>query len=172
MSGAQRDLDFQRSLSEAMENEGPSFSFSSRRLYADLVPFGPAYHNVVGEVSLSPDGASAEVSGGDCREAVGPLGSPFPFDAALHVACAWGQRYRNLVAFPVGFDRREIIRPTRRGQTYICRVFPLPDEGAALRFDVRLYGEDRQPVEIIGGVKMRDISGGGRKPPAWVRKGV
>jgi len=127
---------------------------------------------VVGEVCLTPAGASAEVSGGNYPDAVGPLGSPFAFDAALHVACAWGQRYRNLVAFPVGFDRREIIRPTRRGEIYICHVFPLPEEGAALRFDVRLYGEDRRPVEIIGGVKMRDISGGGLKPPAWVREGV
>ena len=148
------------------------YSFSCQRLYNDLVPFGPAYHNVVGEVCLTPTEASAEVSGGDYPDAVGPLGSPFTFDAALHVACAWGQRYRNLVAFPVGFDSREIVLPTRNGETYICRVFPLPDEGATLCFDVRLYGEDRRPVEIIGGLKMRDISGGRLKPPAWVRKGV
>jgi hypothetical protein len=172
MSSARRDRDFRRSRVEAAGNEGPSFSFSCRRLYADLVPFGPAYHNVVGEVSLTPDGASAEVSGGDFREAVGPLGSPFPFDAAMHLACAWGQRYRNLVAFPVGFDCREIVRPTRNGETYHCHVFPLPDEGAVLRFDVRLHGEDRRPVEIILGLKMRDISGGSLKPPAWVRKGM
>ena len=156
----------------AAGKEGPPFSFSCRRLYDDLVPFGPAYHNVVGEVCLTPTEASAEVSGGDYPDAVGPLGSPFAFDAALHVACAWGQRYRNLVAFPVGFDSREIVLPTRNSETYICRVFPLPDEGATLCFDVRLYGEDRRPVEIILGLKMRDISGGRRKPPVWVRKGV
>ncbi len=74
--------------------------------------------------ACSPAGASAEVSGGDYPEAVGPLGSPFPFDAALHVACAWGQRYRGIVAFPVGFDRREIAVPTRAGETYRCRVVP------------------------------------------------
>jgi hypothetical protein len=172
MSSAQRDRDFRRSRVESEGKEGTSFRFSCRHLYADLVPFGPAYHNVVGEVSLTPDGASAEVSGGDCREAVGPLGSPFPFDAAMHLACAWGQRYRNLVAFPVGFDCREIVRPTRNGETYHCQVFPLPDEGAVLRFDVWLHGEDCRPVEIILGLKMRDISGGSLKPPAWVRKGV
>ena len=90
----------------------------------------------------------------------------------MHVACAWGQRYRNVVAFPVGFDRREILLPTSAGETYLCRVFPLPDEGAVLRFNVRLFGEDHRPVEIILGLKMRDISGGRLKPPAWVRKGV
>jgi hypothetical protein len=127
---------------------------------------------VVSEVCLTHAGASANVSGGDFRDAVGPLGSPFPFDAAMHVACAWGQRYRNIVAFPVGFDYREIIAPTRNGETYICRVFPLAEEGAALRFNVWLFGEDHRPVEIILGLKMRDISGGRLKPPAWVRKGV
>lgn len=171
-SGARRDCDFQGPRIEASGKHGLSYTLSSRRLYADLVPFGPAYHNVVGEVCLSPSGASATVSGGDFPDAVGPLGSPFAFDAALHVACAWGQRYRDLVAFPVGFERREILCPTRNGETYVCQVFPLPEEGAALRFDIRLYGEDRRPVEMIAGVKMRDISGGRLKPPAWVRKGV
>jgi hypothetical protein len=150
----------------------PIFTFSCRSLYADLVPFGPAYHNVVTDIDLAETGARACVSGGEFGEAVGPLGSPFPFDAAMHVACAWGQRYRDVVAFPVGFDRREILLPTSAGQTYLCRVFPLSDEGAILRFNVRLYGEDQRLAEVILGLKMRDISGGRLKPPAWVRKGV
>ncbi len=157
---------------EAAELNGPVFTFSSRRLYADLVPFGPAYHNVISEITLTKTGVRAFVSGGDFPEAVGPLGSPFPFDAAMHMACAWGQRYRHIVAFPVGFDYREIILPTSAGETYLCRVFPLPDEGAVLRFNVRLLGEDHRLVEIILGLRMRDISGGRLKPPAWVRKGV
>jgi hypothetical protein len=151
---------------------GPIFTFSCRSLYTDLVPFGPAYHNVVSEIDLTETGARATVSGGDHPEAVGPLGSPFPFDAAMHVACAWGQRYRNVVAFPVGFDRREIILPTSAGETYFCRVFPLPDEGALLRFNLWLLGEDHRPVEIVLGLKMRDISGERLKPPVWVRKGI
>ena len=77
-----------------------------------------------------------------------------------------------MVAFPVGFDRREILLPTSAGETYFCRVVSLPEEGAVLRFNVRLFGEDHRPVEIILGLKMRDISGGRLKPPAWVRKGV
>lgn len=148
------------------------FTFPCGRLYSDLVPFGPAYHNVIAEISLAENGARAYVSGGGFQEAIGPLGSPFPFDAAMHVACAWGQRYRNIVAFPVGFESREIFLPTSAGQTYLCRVFPLPDEGAALRFNVLLFGEDHRPAEIILGLRMRDISGGRLKPPAWVREGV
>jgi len=157
---------------EAAELNGPIFTVSSRRLYTDLVPFGPAYRNVITEIGITKTGARAYVSGGDFREAVGPLGSPFPFDAAMHMACAWGQRYRNVVAFPVGFDRREIVLPTSAGETYLCRVFPLRDEGAAIRFNVWLFDKDDRPAEIILGLRMRDISGGRLKPPAWVRKGV
>ncbi len=151
--------------------EGPVFTVSARRLYDELVPFGPAYRNVTGAVCLTRAGASAEISGGGYPEAVGPLGSPFPLDAALHMACAWGQRYRGIVAFPVGFDRREIAVPTRAGETYRCRVVPLPDEGAVLRFDILITGHDGRPAEVIQGVAMRDISGGRRKPPAWVGEG-
>lgn len=172
MSSARPGSDIQRSRVEAVVKEEVPFTFSNRRLYADLVPFGPAYHNVVGEISLTGAGATATVSGGDCREAVGPLGSPFPFDAAMHVACAWGQRYRGVVAFPIGFDRREILLPTSAGETYRCRVFPLRDEGAVFRFDVWLSGNDDRPAEVILGLRMRDISGGRLKPSAWVREGV
>jgi hypothetical protein len=159
-------------LGEATAWEGPVFTVSRRRLYDELVPFGPAYQNVVSDVRLASAGAWAEVSGGDYPEAVGPLGSPFPFDAVLHVACAWGQRYRGIVAFPVGFDRREIVVPTRAGEIYRCRVLPLPDAGAALGFDILITDGDDRSAEVIRRVAMRDISGGRRKPPVWVGEGV
>ena len=160
-------------LDEAGTTAGPVFTISARRLYEELVPFGPAYRNVLGDLRLATAGAWAELSGGDYPEAAGPLGSPFPFDAALHAACAWGQRYRGIVAFPVGFDRREIAVPTRAGETYRCRVVPLPDGGGAtLRFDILIAGGDGRPAEAIRGVAMRDISGGRRKPPAWVGEGI
>jgi hypothetical protein len=152
--------------------EEPTFTVSGNRLYDELVPFGPAYHNVRGDVLLSETGVSAIVSGGDFPEAVGPLGSPFPLDAAFHAACAWGQRYRNRVVFPIGFDRREIFFPTRAGEMYLCRIIPLPDEGAILRFDVRMHDRDWRPVEVILGLAMQDIFGGKLTPPAWVREGV
>jgi hypothetical protein len=157
---------------EAAGWNGPIFTFPCQRLYTDLVPFGPAYHNVVNEIDLTEAGARANVSGGNYCEAVGPLGSPFPFDAAMHMACVWGQRYRDVVAFPVGFESREIILPTSVGQIYLCHIFALPGECAILRFNVRIFDDDYRLVEIILGLKMRDISGGRLKPPAWVRKGV
>jgi hypothetical protein len=151
---------------------GPAFAVSDRRLYDELVPFGPSYRNVRGDVLLTRDGISATLSGGAGGGSDAPLGSPFPLDAAMHAACAWGQRYRNRVVFPVGFDRREILVPTRAGETYFCRIRPLPDTGAVLRFDIRLYGRDRRPVEVIRGLMMRDIFTGKLTPPAWVREGV
>ncbi len=156
---------------DAAASAGPVFTVSARRLYDELVPFGPAYQNVAGDIRLAANGASADISGGNYPEAVGPLGSPFPLDAALHAACAWGQRYRGIVAFPVGFDRREIAVPTRAGETYRCRIAPLPDAGVSLRFDILIAGGDGRPAEIVSGVTMRDISGGRRRPPDWVREG-
>jgi hypothetical protein len=151
---------------------GRTFTVSADRLYDELVPFGPAYRNVRGDVFLAEGGVSATVSGGDFPEAEGPSGSPFPLDAAMHAACAWGQRYRNRVVFPVGFDCREIITPTRAGDIYLCRVTPLTDAGAVLRFDVQLHDLHRRPVEVIRGLMMRDIFGGKWTPPAWVREGM
>lgn len=148
------------------------FTVPRRRLYAELVPFGPAYQNVAGDVRLAASGGWAELSGGDAPEAAGPLGSPFPADAAFHVACAWGQRYRNTIAFPVGFAQRRIFAPTRAGESYSCRVVPLAGEGATLHFDIGIFDGSGRPVEAILGVEMRDISGGKRRPPAWVREGI
>ena len=151
---------------------GPVFTVSADCLYEGLVPFGPAYRNVRGDVSLTETGVSATVFGGAFPEAEGPLGSPFPLDAAMHAACAWGQRYRNRVVFPIGFERRQILAPTRAGETYLCRIWPLADEGPILRFDVLLYDCNGRPVEVIRGLMMRDIFGGKWTPPAWVREGV
>lgn len=157
---------------EAIMPEGADFMVSDDRLYHELVPFGPAYRNVKGEVLLSENGASAAVSGGDIPGAAGPLGSPFPLDAAMHAACVWGQRYRNRVVFPVGFDERDIFTPTKEGELYCCDITPLPGEGEVLRFDIRIYDQGRKPVEVIRGLRMRDISGGRLAPPAWIREGV
>lgn len=152
----------------AVERE---FSISAGRLYEELVPFGPAWRSARGDVLMTSKGISATVYGGDFPEAQGPLGSPFPLDGAMHAACAWGQRYSNRVLFPVGFDGREILRPTQPGETYACRIAPRDDEGSVLRFDLALYGPDGRPAEMIRGLQMREIPGGNLTPPAWVREG-
>ncbi len=166
-----READFPADPADSAAHAGPVFRVSADRLYEALVPFGPAYRNLKGDVLLTETCVWATVSGGGFPEAEGPLGSPFPLDAAMHAACAWGQRYRNRVVFPVGFNRREIFSPTRAGETYLCRITPLPDEGAVLCFDLRLQDLHRRPVETILGLKMREIFGGKRTPPAWVREG-
>ena len=150
----------------------PPFRVSADRLYEELVPFGPAYRNIRGDVWLTPEGAWATVSGGNFPGAEGPLGSPFPFDAAMHAACAWGQRYGNRVVFPVAFDRREIFRPTRTAQPYLCRISPRPGEGSSLCFDLWICDRDQRPAEAIRGLRMREIPGGRLTPPTWVREGV
>lgn len=165
------ETDFPSERMDAVPHAGPTFRISADRLYNELVPFGPAYRNLQGDLFLTESFISATVSGGEFPEAAGPLGSPFPLDAAMHAACAWGQRYRNRIAFPIGFRRREILSPTRAGETYLCLITPLPDEGAVLRFDLQLQDLQRRTVETIRELKMRDLFSGKRLPPAWVREG-
>ena len=71
------------------------------QIYRDLVPFGPAYHNIAENLNLHKDGAIAKLRApiiSDAIEKTGQLGSPFVLDAAFHAACVWGQRYRAVVA--------------------------------------------------------------------------
>lgn len=159
--------------------DGAPFEVSRDRLYGELVPFGPAYHNVRGPVELWPEGAAGDVVAPDLPGGDGPLGSPFPFDAALHVACAWGQRHLGLVLFPTGYASRSILCPTEPGGEYRCEVRPLPcDTPAFSRFDIALYDAagrdaggqvDRGALcELCTGVRMEDISRGRLQPPGWV----
>ena len=148
--------------------EGICYRISSQRLYSDLVPFGPSYQNVRGDVFLSESGGVAQVYGADHPAPKDPLGSPFPFDGALHVACAWGQRFHHIVAFPVGFEERLIFNPTVPGETYLCRILPVSVTGGSLQFDIWIYDLTGGLREEIRGVMMRDISGGRVSPPRWV----
>lgn len=153
--------------------EGISYGVSSRKLYSDLVPFGPSYQNISGNIFLSENGAVAHVQGAAHPAPSEPLGSTFPFDGALHAACAWGQRFHNIVAFPVGFEERLIVNPTVPGETYFCRILPAPVTGSSLTFDIWIHDLSAGLREYIRGVIMRDISGGRIRPPEWVRnKGI
>ena len=111
-------------LDKVFALEGICLDIPCDRLYSELVPFGPAYHNVKGSVTLSEEGAMAYVYAPDNGAAAKLLGSPFPLDAAFHVACAWGQRYANIVGFPVGIEKRYILNRTRPGESYISRIIP------------------------------------------------
>lgn len=139
---------------------------SSRRIYRDLVPFGPAFRNITDELLLSVDGAVAAIQTPAMVQ--GTLGSPFAFDAALHAACVWGQRYAAMVTFPVGFKTRRIFKMTRADTAYACRIVPLPVENRTLCFDLWIYDLEGVPFEAACGVRMRDVSAGRMQPPKWI----
>jgi len=142
------------------------------RLYAEMVPFGTTFQNVVAPVWLRPEGAGTVVSGGAAGTDSNSLqlGSPFPLDAAMHAACAWAQRYVGVVAFPVAMERRVIRQRTIPGQKYdVCVDFKAED-GTRLIFDLWLHDQEGHLCEFIRGLTMRDVSGGRLQPPAWVRE--
>jgi hypothetical protein len=145
------------------------FEIAPDVIYKDLIPFYPAYRNIRETVFMSRKGVIAAVYGGDpiCGDN-SSIGSPFSLDAAFHAACAWGQRYHHIVAFPVGFSERDILRPTCFGITYGASIKPVYADGHMLVFDIRIYDREGNIYEKISGVKMRDVSSGRLKPPAWI----
>lgn len=154
----------------------PHFSCPADRLYAELVPFGPAFRNACGTVLLGRDGAAAAVQAPEVAQPGLPgaaptrlLGSPFPLDAAFHVACAWGQRALGRVLFPTGYGLRLVHRPIAPGERLRCQV-RVRGQAAADRasFDIWLFGEDGLLCEEARGVQMQDIFRGRREPPAWL----
>ncbi len=148
-----------------------SFKIPPERLYSDLIPFGSAYHNVENLICLSERGAVAMVGGSSFVSSnVFPLGSPFPLDAAFHAACAWGQRYSHVVAFPVGLKERHIFRSTRPGKSYTAVIIPIQKGPNLLIFDIWIYGQNGEVYEGVLGVLMRDVSAGRMQPPPWIIK--
>jgi len=154
---------------KAASLEGIGFRIPAQRLYKELVPFGNAFRSLQGEVMLTENGGIAPVLAATYPAPTNPLGSTFPFDGIMHIACAWSQRFHGIVAFPVGFDERRILAPTVPGETYFCRVSPVSIEKEILIFDMAIYDRTGNLRECIRGVKMRDVSGGRISPPQWVR---
>ena len=149
------------------------FHIPPDKLYNDLVPFGPAYHNIKDTLFVSAEGAIAEIQAPKQSTSTRlkmPLGSPFPLDAAFHAACAWGQRYLAVVGFPVGFAKRMILQPTRPGKRYFCLILPVNVTTDLLVFDILLYDLNHDLFESVSGVHMKDVSAGRMKPPQWVIK--
>jgi len=144
------------------------------QIYRELVPFGPSYHNISESLSLHKDGALAKLQApiiGDAIKKPTQLGSPFVLDAAFHSACVWGQCYSGVVAFPVGIEKRIIVKPTQAGHVYISTAIPVQTDSELLIFDICIYDKDNSLVEIALGVHMRDVSAGRMKPPSWIIEG-
>ena len=141
-------------------------------IYRELIPFGLSYQNIIGDLSVSPEGALADISGGGGEADDSFLGSPFVLDATMHAACVWGQRFTRIVPFPVGFDERIIYMPTRKGATYLSRIAPVDVNHDSLIFDAWIFDQNGAICESIRGLRMRDITHGRMKPPAWIKEGA
>ena len=147
--------------------EGICINVSPERLYEELVPFGPAYRNIVAPVWISPDGALACIrTPDDSRQT--RLGSPYALDATLHAACAWGQHYQGFVPFPVAMEHRTVMRPTQPGEIYYGRVRPTRVQNEILLVDIELRDTRGNLCESVLEVQMRDVSGGRLRPPQWI----
>lgn len=148
---------------------GKLFNVPSAAIYRDLVPFGKAYQNITGELTMSPEGAIAHLYGGQGEANDDLIGSPFPLDAAMHAACSWGHRYAGIVSFPVGFAERIIYRKTKKGREYYGKIIPVNNSRESLLFDALIYDLDGTIYESVSGIQMRDVSQGRLKPPDWIR---
>ncbi len=155
-------------VADLEELEGSCIQVPSALVYRDLIPFGPAYRNIQGDLTVSREGALIYLSGGKSRADEALLGSPFVLDAAMHAACVWGQRYAGVVAFPVGFERRDIFRPTRREHAYLGRILPRQGRKNELMFDVWIFDDEGVLCERVCALRMRDMTGGRMKPPKWI----
>jgi len=158
----------EKDISFSLEDE-ETFDISREKLYQELVPLGPSYQNAYEPIRLGRQGATASLRAPALPAPIEPLGSPFPFDAAMHCACAWSQRFYGIVAFPVGFDRRIIVNRTKPGENYECRIVPVSSEKGTLIFDIRIYHEKGFLCEFIAGIEMQDVSAGRLSPPFWIR---
>jgi len=138
-------------------------------LYRELVPFGTAYQNILGDLTVSQEGALAYLSGGNYEADENLLGSPFPLDAAMHAACVWGQRFSRIVPFPTGFEKRFIYQKTKKRNTYLGRVVPVNVDQELLTFDAWIYDLDGVIHETVRGIKMRDVTQGRLHPPQWIQ---
>lgn len=151
--------------------EAPFFEVFSEKIYNELVPFGPAFRNIMGCLNVFADCAVGNIRAGQLeneQDGIGLLGSSFPLDAAFHAACVWSQRYQKVVAFPVGFEKRTIYQMTRPGETYTAHVRPVKIDGGNLYFDLWITDHEGRLYENVEGLVMKDVSGGKITPPDWI----
>lgn len=149
--------------------EGKCIRVPAATIYRELIPFGTAYQNIIGELAISPQGTFAYLSGGNYEADENLLGSPFPLDAVMHAACVWGQRFSGIIPFPTGFEKRFIYHKTKKGGRYLGRVVPVNIDRESLMFDAWIYDLNGAIYEAISGIKMRDVTQGRLHPPQWIQ---
>jgi hypothetical protein len=154
-------------------SSGPFGEVSAARIYRDLVPFGPAYRTLQGTLCLTEDSAWGPLQAADLPAAGKGrdlLGNPFVLDGAMHAACVHGQRLVDFVPFPVEFRQRVVHRPTLAGERYLTRVRLKSMAADELVYDIGIFDRMERIRESLTGLRMRDVSGGRLRPPAWIRE--
>jgi hypothetical protein len=149
--------------------EGEYIKIPAVEIYRELVPFGETFQNISGDLSVSRSGAIGYVYGGDTEADDDLLGSSFPFDAVLQIACIWAQRFADAVPFPVGFEKRTIFRKTKKRIRYWGLVEPVAVSSQPFIFNAWIIDMQGSVFEAIKGIQMADVSGGKMKPPVWIK---
>ncbi len=146
------------------------FEVTADRLYAELVRFGPRYRNLHDPIRLGPGGATGRVTSPEPPRAPPPLAScPYLLDAAMHLACVWGQRHAGFVAYPTGFASRLLVAPTPAGERR-CVVAPAKVEARRLLCDLWLLDRQDRVCDAVAGLVMSPLSAGA-PPPSWITLG-
>ncbi len=148
----------------------PEREIAAEQIYRELVPFGPAYRTLQGQLFLDKESARGTLLAPDLPGLSPDLvGSPFPLDGAMHAACVHGQRLVDFVPFPVGFATRSIHRPTQAGETYLTHVHLQSQATDELVYDLQILDPKAGIRETLTGLRMRDVSNGRIRPPAWIK---
>jgi hypothetical protein len=139
----------------------PLFTVSAEKIYRELVPFGPACQNIIADLKLTAEGAWGRVQAPDFSdpEQANLCGSPFPFDAAMHAACVWGQYFADFIPFPVGFAERIINNPTRAGKLYEIKIISTESKPDGQLFDLWISDSHGKLFESVKGLQMNNIRG-------------
>jgi hypothetical protein len=143
------------------------FEVPAERIYRDLITFGPRYCNLRGTIRLGAKGGTAIVRSPQPPRPQ-PLfaGCPYLFDAAMHLACVWGQRYAGYVAYPTGFTARILTSPISAGERR-CIVAPTSVEPRRLLCDLWLTNDKGEICDTVLGLAMSPLATGA-PPPPWI----
>jgi len=143
------------------------YEIPAARVYRELVPFGPRYCNLRGVTRLGPEGGKAIVRSPVPPRQPPPLSScPYLLDAAMHLACVWGQRFAGYVAYPTGFSMRLLRKPTPAGERQ-CLVVPTTVEPRRLLCNLWLVDEHGEAADAVLGLAMSPLAAS-TPPPPWI----
>lgn len=162
----EQQADLQTTLPPSMP---PDQTISAARIYQELVPFGPSYQSLQGQLALFEKGATGTVRAPELPLPYSGLGSPFPLDGTMHAACVHGQRLVDFVPFPVGFATRIIHKATIPGEAYTCIALLQSSAPDRLVYDLQISDSQKNLRETVTGLEMRDVTGGRIRPPQWIR---